>query len=360
MEAFYRLLRFALNINTLDQLTQSGFLKDVDWDGLAVFAKKQTLLGIFAYGIRKLPSGPNEDQVLYWMGQQLKIKRRNIKINQACDELYKKVKQLGFSSCILKGQGNALLYPNFYMRTPGDIDLWVDGTREDINKLAYQLAGKRGHIGEQSYNHIEMELNGVAIELHFTPAFMNGYLHNRTLQAWIKKEAEQQFANRVILPDTESEVSVPTTSFNLVFQLVHLFHHIFYEGIGLRQIVDYYFVLQNASKEDLSKALEVIDNLGLIHFAGAVMYVLHYVLHLEKDKMIVPADEKRGALLLSDILEGGNFGKFATKPNVGHAELQHNLLRLKRDLKLIKYYPSEALSEPSFRLWHYFWRMVNK
>lgn len=356
----FELLRFSLGIDSLDDLTQSGFFQKVDWDKMYDFAEKQTLSGIFADGISKLPAGPDEEQVMRWMGQQMTIRHRNIQLNKACGRLYNKVKELGFGSCILKGQGNALLYPNGYMRTPGDIDLWVNGTRKEIKALAEQLAGDNGVIGELSYNHIEMEIDGIAVELHFTPAFMNGYLHNRTLQKWMKSEAEQQFSHHVTLPDTDSEVCIPTTAFNLVYQLVHLFHHIFFEGIGLRQIVDYYFVLMNASNEDLVKAREVINHLDLIHFAGAVMYVLQEVLHLGAEKMIVAADEKRGHLLLTDILQGGNFGHYANGPSIGHAGLQHNLLRLKRDWKLIKYYPTEALSEPSFRVWHYFWRMVNK
>ena len=46
-----------------------------------------------------------------------------------------------------------------------------------------------------------------------------------------------------------------------------------------------------------------------IKFARAVMYVLHEALGLSEEKMIAPMDDKRGKLLLSEILNGGNFGK---------------------------------------------------
>ena len=77
--------------------------------------------------------------------------------------------------------------------------------------------------------------------------------------------------------------------------------------------------------------------LGLWKFAGAVVYVLHEALGLSGEKMIAPMDEKRGKLLLAEILNGGNFG-------------QH----------FVRFYPAEALSEPIFRTWHFFWRMKNK
>ena len=40
--------------------------------------------------------------------------------------------------------------------------------------------------------------------------------------------------------------------------------------------------------------------------ARAVMYVLHEALELSEEKMIATMDEKRGKLLLAEILNGGN------------------------------------------------------
>ena len=56
-----------------------------------------------------------------------------------------------------------------------------------------------------------------------------------------------------------------------------------------------------------------------------------------------------------DILNGGYFGHYDK-----HHVLGHNLPRLYRDARLLRYYPAEALSEPIFRTWHFFWRMKNK
>ena len=55
-----------------------------------------------------------------------------------------------------------------------------------------------------------------------------------------------------------------------------------------------------------------LKHLGLWKLAGAVMYVLHEALGLSEEKMIVPMDEKRGKLLLAEILNGSNFGQHFT------------------------------------------------
>ena len=115
-----------------------------------------------------------------------------------------------------------------------------------------------------------------------------------------------------------------------------------------------------------STALVVVQRelkyLGLWKFAGAVMYVLKEVLGLSEDKMIVPMDEKRGRLLLAEILDGGNFGRHFTK----YAGFTHQsmgkkyFLKIWRNMHFVRYYPAEALCEPLFRTWHFFWRMKNK
>ena len=160
-------------------------------------------------------------------------------------------------------------------------------------------------------------------------------------------------------------MAVPTTAFNVIYQLTHLYHHFFDEGIGMRQIVDYYYVvisdyLLGISDELLGiRAQKELKHLGLWKFAGAVMYVLHEVLGLSEEKMIAPMDEKRGKLLLSEIMNGGNFGRHFTK--YGHFTQQGMVkkyfLKIWRNMHFVRCYPAEALSEPLFRTWHFFWRI---
>ena len=91
----------------------------------------------------------------------------------------------------------------------------------------------------------------------------------------------------------------------------------------------------------------VVRDLSLTTFSK-----LHKVMGLTEDKMIASMDVKRGQMLLDDILNGGNFVHYDK-----HHVLGHNLLRLYRDARLLRYFPAEALSGPMFRTWHFFWRM---
>ena len=422
----------------------------MNWQELYSFASKQALLGLCFEGIERLGKEYSEELrlnpigrelLMTWMGKAQQIRRQNMKVNAVASKLYSMLREDGLRCCILKGQGNALIYPNAYSRNPGDIDVWVNASRERI----MEYAQKKFELGDDiRLQHLETSLDGVPVELHFFPCSMNNPIYHARLQKWFRRNADLQCSHIVGLPDGAGDIAIPTTAFNVVYQLTHLYHHFFDEGIGMRQIFDYYYVVcdfykvyQNSSKitpslftikegstshpapltlrgeggnrptrcsEPLrskdggpskvspdcagwdrlsiegdnsagsttavtsyaSTALDVAQRelkyLGLWKFAEAVMYVLKEVLGLSEDKMIVPVDEKRGRLLLAEILDGGNFGRhFSKYGGFTHQSMgKKYFLKIWRNMHFVRYYPAEALCEPLFRTWHFFWRLKYK
>ena len=352
------------------KVDMSMVVAKIDWRQLYNFASRQALLGFCFDGIERLTKEFSEelkqnpmgrDLLMTWMGAAQQIRRQNMKVNAVAGKLYSKFREDGLRCCILKGQGNALMYLNPYSRIPGDIDVWVNASREDIT----DYAKTHFEIGDDiRFHHLETSFDGVPVELHFFPCSMNNPLYYARLQKWFKWNADLQCSNIVSLPDGIGEIAIPTTAFNIIYQLTHLYHHFFDEGIGMRQIIDYYYVVSmlNVNCEMLTWLKKNLKHLGLWKFAGAVMYVLHEALGLPEEKMIAPMDEKRGKLLLTEILNGGNFGQHFTK--YGHFTQQgmakKYFLKIWRNMHFAMYYPAEALSEPIFRTWHFFWRMKNK
>ena len=429
----------------------SRVIAGMNWQALYSFASKQALLGLCFDGIERLGEEyPEElrlnpigrELLMTWMGKAQQIRRQNMKVNVVASKLYSMLREDGLRCCILKGQGNALMYSNAYSRNPGDIDVWVNASREQIT----EYAKTHFEIGNDiRFQHLETSMDGVPVELHFFPCTMNNPIYHVRLQKWFKRNADLQCSNVVSLPDGIGEIAIPTTAFNVIYQLTHLYHHFFDEGIGMRQIIDYFLVVNDFSKNvfldtdfsnhpvPLSKegstshpdpltlrgeggnrptrcseplrskdggpskvspdcaewdrlsiegdnsagsttvvtsyastALDVAQRelkyLGLWKFAGAVMYVLKEVLGLAEDKMIVPVDEKRGRLLLAEILDGGNFGRhFSKYGGFTHQSMgKKYFLKIWRNMHFVRYYPAEALCEPLFRTWHFFWRLKYK
>ena len=354
----------------------SKVVAGMDWRLLYEFASKQAMLGVCFDGIERLGKEYPEvlrlnpigrDVLMAWMAKAQQIRRLDMNVNGVAAKLYLMLKEDGLRCCILKGQGNALMYGNPYSRNPGDVDVWVDASREVIMEY-----GRRNFDLEDDirYQHLETTMDGVPVELHFMPCVMNNPIYNARLQKWFRRNADLQCSNVVELPDGVGEIAVPTTAFNVVYQLCHLYHHFFDEGIGMRQMVDYYYVLVKSEegrvknctategKANVTSLQRELKYLGLWKFAGTVMYVLHVVLGLPEERMIRPMDVKRGELLLSEILNGGNFGRHFTK--YGHFTQQgmakKYFLKIWRNMHFVRYYPAEALSEPVFRTWHFFWR----
>lgn len=446
---FFEFLRFC--IGTAQEVPSS--LKGADWRVLYAMAKKHCLVGVLFDGIKRLPAdvGMDKGLLFQWMAQNQTLRKTNARLDKAAVEVAEWFGRKGFRTCVLKGQGNALLYPPGMERTPGDIDLWVDGGDRKVVSFVRSLSPDE----KVCYHHIGFpEYNGVEVEVHFRPSFLFCFRHNRRLQGYYERVMDEQFAHKVKLGE-QGEVAVPKAEFNLVFQLTHIFTHLMNEGIGLRQLLDYFFLLKNTDfsgntdgvsgntnggafgantnytdriggnvygdgfllntdctdntdkfsgntdgdgfllntnytdntnkfsgsaekhsgdwgdlcssilSSDSSELTDGVDRrllqdelrrLGLWEFAGAVMYIMKKVFGLEDNRLIVPPDVKRGRLVLKEVLEAGNFGQYDKRNWFGHSALGHNLQRLYRDMRLVRFFPAEALSEPFFRIWHFFWR----
>lgn len=371
---FFDFLRFC--IGSAKEIP--GSLKKVDWKELYAIAKKQALLGVLFYGIQRLPKelAPEQKLLMQWMVMAEQIRKQNIRLFLDSVKVCKNFENKGFANCILKGQGNALLYPDPYMRTPGDIDIYLSGGRRKIMKYVDQVCPNQ----VMRYHHVDFPVMKTAIEVHFTPSYMFCPIHNRRMQKWFEEVMGEQCNHRVSLPDGYGEIHVPQVSFNVIYILSHLYRHIFTEGFGLRQLLDYYFVLvkwhtdltnltdSNKSlpqmteiNTDLDALRHKLKYLGLWKFAQAVMFVMKEVFGLSEDRMIAPMDEKEGRFLLDEIMRGGNFGQYDTR--LGSKENEgklHRYLRMSlRNLRFVKHYPTEALSEPLFRTWFALWKKIH-
>ena len=371
---FFDFLRFC--IGSAKEIP--GSLKEVDWKELYAIAKKQALLGVLFHGIRRLPKelAPEQKLLMQWMVMAEQIRKQNIRLFLDSVKICQNFENEGFANCILKGQGNALLYPDPYMRTPGDIDIYLAGGRKRVMQYINKVCPNQ----VMRYHHVDFPVMKTAIEVHFTPSYMFFPIHNSRMQKWFKEVMGEQCNHRVSLPDGYGEIHVPQVSFNVIYILSHLYRHIFTEGIGLRQLLDYYFVLlkwhtdltnlTNSNNSlpqmtqintDLDALRHELKYLGLWKFAGAVMYVLHEVFGLSEDRMIAPMDEREGRFLLAEIMRGGNFGQYDTR--LGSKENEgklHRYLRMSlRNLRFVKHYPTEALSEPLFRTWFALWKKIH-
>ena len=400
---FFEFLQIAIG----NRKSLSVSVTDADLHRLFDFCKKQALIGVGFSAVEKLHTqgiACPANLRMKWMALALQIEKRNALLNEQCSQLARRYEHDGLSTCILKGQGNCLNYPEKLRnrRQCGDIDVWtvckngipiaVQTGKDKAEyveyhsrkavieyvKMQHRLAGNND-MPKQNYHHIDAPtMDGTEVEVHFRPCSAHSPLSNRRMQRWFDEHAEECMKNK-----TQMGFAVPTASVNVVYQMCHLFSHYFDEGIGLRQLMDYYFALrvwhndvmeckdlqsQGMWSEGLGtpvmsaqEVMAVLQSFGMGKFASAVMFVLQEVFAISSHYYICAPNEKEGKKLLEEIMKGGNFGQYdeGGKELKNGGMVKHGLWKLKRVMRLVRSYPEEALWEPVFRVWHLGWRIIH-
>lgn len=336
--------------------TSKIVLTEKEWFYCFEEAKKQSLAGVLFPTVKDNlvdESGKRIEPLFSeWLGFLVQTDCLNKDLDGKAAMLSRIFQSWGYQSCILKGQGVARLYPEPSFRQSGDIDIWVLGKQEDIVQcLRDQFIG----IKNIDYVHSGITIfNDTLVEVHFRPSWMYNPFANRKLQRFFKDHAEGQFGHI----DEKLGFAYPTIAFNLVYSLIHINRHIFEEGIGLRQILDYYYILKHSSKQEREDAFNTLKSLSLKKFTGAIMYVLQDVFALGEDLLLCAPDRKEGAFLLEEIMRGGNFGQYddRNKWYDVNQRLKRSLFNAKRNMRYLIHYPSEVLWIPAWKIWHWCWR----
>lgn len=321
-----------------------------EWQDLHEEGQRQAVDSVILDGIERLPENqrPPKALLLQWIGTGEMLKQRNQLLNKACIELQAVLTKSGFKSCILKGQGNALLYPNPLLRKCGDIDIWVDGDRTTI----LGFLRENGAVGSIDIKHCDWNiLQDVPVEVHFIPTWFYNPFTNKKLQNWFEEQKDVQYNN-----ESELGFTKPTISFNLVYVLIHIYRHLFDEGIGLRQLMDYYYVLKDSTVEERQEAIRVLCSFRMRRFVGAVMYFLQDFFKLDEGFLLCQPFQTDGQFLLNEIMRAGNFGHYDERNHRQHGRLANGIENIKRNLRFVGRYPQEVCWMPAWKVWHWCWR----
>ena len=323
-QQFFGLLRLAL-----DGTPFTAEPGEEEWTALYRMAREQSLTGLIFAVAASLPEAqqPPTALVMQWMSEAESIRGLNDLLYQEAARLTRLFADAGRKTAILKGQANARLYPDKFSRQPGDIDIWVSGGRESVVALLKEMNA----LSEDRilYHHAHMISNDpIKVDVHFRPSSGNfNPFTNRRLQRWLEREIQDTTA-------VSEGFNVPSVRFALVMQLAHIQRHFLAGGIGLRHVVDYYWLLREATADDLFQVERLLHRFGLNHMAGALMWVIGEVLKLGTVKMIGEPDNFRGEWMLREIMAGGNFGRYAKPQQCGLLrrvlEVRRRRLRLMR------------------------------
>ena len=333
-------IQFVLNPN-------KGIVPQVQgWQAVYDFADKQQIIGVCSptpYSVRV-----DQEVLFQWVGDEEQIRSQNKVLNKRIKELSKILNEAGFRFCILKGQGNAEMYPDPGLRCAGDIDVWIDADEKSV----IGFVKNRYPDTEKSFKHIKFPVfDDVDVDVHTTPLRLYHPRHKRELKKWIHQQKDKQFAHVISLSSNSVKVSVPTARFNVVYQMGHILIHLLDEGIGLRHMIDYYYVLRtlgNLSEAEKHEIAGEWRRFGMLRLASGVMWVEKEILGLPEEYLIVEPSAKRGNMLLDKMLEGGNFGHHSPVQRLKDLYYTFRFAKAKNLMKIATLFPGEAI----FRLFH--------
>lgn len=366
-----------------------------EWEEIYEESGRQAVTGLILHAIDRLPldQRPPKAMLLQWIGVGQMIKQRNQVMDEHCLKLLKMLEEHNLKGSILKGQGIAKLYLNDdlnlnlgSLRQSGDIDVYVDCGLKGALAFAKSIGQKEI---EWDYKHLHLNIwDDIAIEMHYRVEVLLNLWKNRMLQKWFKEHREEIFgqdSNKSRISELENYPGVntnrtnnkentdrtnrtdrmitPTVEFNVFYILLHIYRHFLYEGVGLRQIMDYYFVLMRLNDNhnvNESYAYKAVHEFGMTRFARGLMWVMHEVLGMPREWMLWEPDEKEGRYILEQVMMGGNFGHHDERLKHSGGKLGAVKAILMHNMHLLTHYPSDVVWAPAWIVWHKLWKMTRR
>ena len=370
---FFELIR--VSIGRQERLSHTP--TEMEWRELYALAEKQALIGVCFTGVQRLQKlGYDIPMDLYmkWLGMAAKIQQRNELMNRRCVEVQRMLAKEGMRMSILKGQGVARDYKLKdeslelranslgMLRQSGDIDVYVDGCMEKV------LRWCRGRYGDVEFDYINAHVpmfKDVEVELHWRVGSMTNLFKNRKLQRWLEREETKEMilGGKADLKPSETSLTVPSLEFNAFYLMLHCYHHVFESGLGLRQLMDYYFLLMARNNLNLDLNInELFRKFGMERFVGAVMWIMQEVFWLERECLLCEPDEKEGRYILGEVMAGGNFGHHDERiRKVGRGKWFEVFAKIQHAMHLLRRYPSVAMWMPVWMVYHFVWKKrINK
>ena len=369
---FFELLQVALgNRDTLNYTPSQQ-----EWAEIYAESERQAVTGLLIHGIDRLPTEqrPSKVLLLQWIGVGQMIEQRNRLLNDRCKELLSNLTSAGLHPTILKGQGIAQCYPEALqkLRQPGDIDVYVSDGRGKAIEHARSIGHKEI---KWDYKHLHLKIwDDTEVEMHYHVEVLLNLWKNRKLQKWFREHQNAIFntndnldlnSNTNRTNDTNRFVT-PVVEFNVFYILLHIYRHFLYEGVGFRQIIDYYFVLKRLTVEslelrdssELKDSIAAVREFGMAKFAKGLMWVMYEALGMPNEWMLWEPDEKEGKYILEQVMTGGNFGHHDKRLKHSGGKLGAVKAILTHNLHLLTHYPADVIWAPVWIVWHKLWKLT--
>lgn len=229
----------------------------------------------------------------------------NLAVNKSHFKIHQILTDAKIPYVILKGLASALYYPDFLVRSMGDVDFLV--SEADLEKTCKILEQNGFTASEKSHgDHLVYTDNACRYELHTEPAG----IPKGEVGEFVKKYLADILEKAELKNSLFGKISVTSKFHHGLIILLHTCHHLTSSGIGLRHLCDWaVFVNSVPENEFIDLFQEKFTDIGLWNFACVLTRVCEKYLSCPAKAWVGEVDTALVDALAKDILRGGNLGQ---------------------------------------------------
>ncbi len=240
-----------------------------------------------------------------WQNYAMRSLRSNVRIHEQHAYLHELMKKSEIPYVILKGSASAYYYADPLMRSMGDVDFFV--LPENIDRATEWLKAEGFTPWEEDHAcHIVLKKENIHLEMHFEPAGVPegalGDIIREYLSDTFERSCEAEISGNVF--------QMPTDFHHGLIILMHTYHHMLAEGVGIRHLCDWAVFVKHFEGEQFADVFqEKLSKVGLWRYAQIMSYLCHRYLGIPRCEWMGEQDDGYCEALMTDILAGGNFGE---------------------------------------------------
>lgn len=349
-----------VSLGTRDKLSRTPDKQE--WEQLFKVANIQTLLGITLTGIQNYTSTP----LLYkWCGWSMKIKAIHQTHVEALGKVNTHLREKGIVPVFMKGLICGRRYPTPELRQCGDIDFVVREDQYESTLAALEEIATVKH--DLKHEHHGMAwIDKVQLEPHFK---IHNY-QNPSNDKTMKDIQQELFTTESWVTATigTSTVACFPPELEGMFLVSHMVNHVFAEGLGLRQVIDFAFWCkenQTNASFDKQKYFNYLDKMHMRRAGRIFGRIAEIVVNLPSGwgcmEALSEQETRFTQKLLDDILKVGNFarGQFHPQKRNWTDDIYNYWWVIQRVWKLHYLCPSEAYWWPFSKVYRYLLKKKN-
>ena len=230
---------------------------------------------------------------------------QNMTVHTYHNYLHNLMEKNGIDYCVIKGSSSAYYYKNPLLRAMGDVDFLIKEEDMDRAKSVLLEDGFSVYL-DKHLSHIVFKKGKMHFEMHFSLPGMPEGKYGEILKEYLKDIFEKSKTVNI----EGIKFKTPHSFHHGLILLMHTYHHMLGEGVGLRHLCDIACFINDFEDNEFEETFkEKLVKCGLWHFTKILGHTCYKYLNIDYKSFMSQELDGVAQAVIKDIFAGGNFGK---------------------------------------------------